>query len=531
MYTFLGLFKRFAGNGRAWKLKDLFTLNSVKAFLSVAKTARTMFNTLPAQAYPWSCDDTVIPYWERQFNINPPAGVSLPDRRRTVIAEYTAIGSNAAEYLEFILSSNDHDAQVVENLSGVEMGGTWDVLPFKIANGLVATYPNPAQPPVYTDPVAKPVNTKQWKKVYILLDKYDNSSVELLRTLVLKYSSSHTVAMLVNNDPDSLYFDAEIVNALIVPLSVFDAELVVSTTPPNTQVINGLVYDGDTWITVGDDVVGSISFNPDMSKMYKTGSASDPYIYEFDLITPGEVSTAVYNGASLALTPVSPGLYVFCMCFNGDGTRLYIGVTATLNRLVQFNLSTPWDITTATNSGDFIEFSTIGTAGIPTGVDISQDGGRIYLATLAEDIHQIDLTTPYELSSGGPSITTLDINTLVAGELRGDIAFNRDGDKLIVGFIKTVAFKGVYIELDLLTPWDVTTSTYNGGQFQNPGFLLRPDAPRGVWVPDDGLTIYLNDYEATVGESRIFRFSTSTGFNNPVTQTNAESVLDAELVV
>lgn len=233
---FIRLFKRFAGNSRAWKLKNEYTRATIKALLSISKSARFMLRTIPKQAYPWLCDDEVIPYWEEYFGIFPGPGISIQDRRRAVVTEYVAIGSNAADYLGYILSNNDHDATILENLDAVDMGGTWDVVRFKIANGLVALYPTgPTGPVVYDDPIAKPVNERQWKKVFVVLDKFDDASVALLRRLILKYSSSHTVAMLINNDPDSTIWDAELVNELVPPVHVMDAELV--TLPDNTEFV------------------------------------------------------------------------------------------------------------------------------------------------------------------------------------------------------------------------------------------------------------------------------------------------------
>jgi hypothetical protein len=235
MQKFLYIFRRMAGNGRAWKVKDQYTYNTITAILAISKKVREMFKQIPQDAYPWSCSDNAIPYWERYFGLAPEATATLEERRQSVITEYTAIGSNAAEYLEYILSGNDYDAQVVENLNGDDIGGTWDAVKFKIANGVVATYATDESPAVKQDPIQKPTTTKQWKKVYILYSPFDTNSVNTLRRLVLKYSSSHTVALLINNDPNSTIWDADLVSSIIQPINTVDAELV--QVPQDAQFV------------------------------------------------------------------------------------------------------------------------------------------------------------------------------------------------------------------------------------------------------------------------------------------------------
>lgn len=235
--NFLERFQRFAGKGRAWKVKDLFTKNSILSFLSISEKARLMLKTIPEQAYPWSCDDNVVPYWERHFGISPVNTATIEERRRGIIAEYIAIGSNAAAYLQYILSSNDFNVEVVENLDGLDVGGSFDAAPYRIGSGEVYVYGTPATQEniSYIDPIQKPTTERQFRNIFAVRDIINPDSIALLKRLIIKYKPAHTVAIVINNDPESTFWDAELVSEFIAPVHVIDAELI--TDPDNSEFV------------------------------------------------------------------------------------------------------------------------------------------------------------------------------------------------------------------------------------------------------------------------------------------------------
>jgi len=81
--------------------------------------------------------------------------------------------------------------------------------------------------------------------------------------------------------------------------------------------------------------------------------------------------------------------------FNTDGTRLYFTAYST-NVLAQYNLSTPWDLSTLSNSGKTFNLNNFGAKCI----DISPDGKYLYgVAQNSGRIKVFELTTPYELNT------------------------------------------------------------------------------------------------------------------------------------
>jgi len=231
----LNIFKRFAGNGRAWKLKDDFTRLTVESFLSITKSSRKMLRTIPDQGYPWLCDDETIPYWEDHFGIVPPNGDTIEQRRDTVTTEYLSIGSNAKEYIEYILAYNDFTVTVLENLSGIDVASIVGATNYKIGCGEVYSYPIPGNINafIYEDPTAPPTNQSEFTKVFFVRGLVSANRIELLKRVLLKYKPLHTIAVYVNTDVDSTFWDAElVVDGLIDSLHVIDAEDVFIPTDP-----------------------------------------------------------------------------------------------------------------------------------------------------------------------------------------------------------------------------------------------------------------------------------------------------------
>ena len=89
----------------------------------------------------------------------------------------------------------------------------------------------------------------------------------------------------------------------------------------------------------------SISFSSNGSIMYVAGSTGDDITW-YNLSTPWAITTAVANSQfSLNAFETSPeGIY-----FSDDGSTLWV-VGSTFIRLIQYTLSTPWDLNTATLS-------------------------------------------------------------------------------------------------------------------------------------------------------------------------------------
>ena len=112
-------------------------------------------------------------------------------------------------------------------------------------------------------------------------------------------------------------------------------------------------------------------FKPDGTKMYMTGISSDS-VHEYDLSVAWDVSTAVFLQSFSVTTEERNPEGVF---FKPDGTKMFI--TGSSDRDVyEYDLSTAWDISTAT----FSKLFDLGAyASFPEGLFFRNDGTKMFI--------------------------------------------------------------------------------------------------------------------------------------------------------
>lgn len=166
-----------------------------------------------------------------------------------------------------------------------------------------------------------------------------------------------------------------------------------------------------------DDLRG-VSFKPDGTKMYVGGGNTD-HIYEFDLSTPWLLSSAVYL-QELDITGSETQLEGFYM--REDGKRLYTSGTSGVDRIMEWQLSTAWDITTG------VKIDEIAVTANPKGITFNKDGDFVYFPTSATDIQIWKLTSVFRISTASASTTF--VGTPLPGPV--DIKFNPNGRKMFL---------------------------------------------------------------------------------------------------
>ena len=117
----------------------------------------------------------------------------------------------------------------------------------------------------------------------------------------------------------------------------------------------------------------SIVFNADGTKMYVAGPGSDA-IFEYDMSTAYDVSTASYNSVSLSVSSVDNTAIGWV--FNSDGTKAILGGDGN-NSIFQYSLSTAYDLSTA--SYDSVSFSITSQEAAFEGVTLNTDGTKMYI--------------------------------------------------------------------------------------------------------------------------------------------------------
>jgi len=193
-------------------------------------------------------------------------------------------------------------------------------------------------------------------------------------------------------------------------------------------------------------------FKPDGSKLYFYG-ANTGVVYEWNLSTPWLITTAVYSGSSF--TTVSQDNQVYGMFFKPDGTKMYI-VGAQYSSVREYNLSTPWSILTAALSATFSVSGQLRYAG---DMFFKPDGTKMYIPNLSTGvIFEYNLSAPWSISTASYSGTSLSV---VSQGTPTSLSFSPDGTRMhtVVDATDNV------FQYNLTTPWLISSATYNSVNF------------------------------------------------------------------
>jgi sugar lactone lactonase YvrE len=147
-----------------------------------------------------------------------------------------------------------------------------------------------------------------------------------------------------------------------------------------------------------------MTFSPDGLVMF---TASDQFddIYQFNLSTAWDVSTAIYVNELLISGQETS---VDGICFNSDGTRLYM-VGSSSNSIHQYDLTTAYDITTMLYSGNSFNISAETTS--PSDIALADDSTLLVLGfTSSSQIWQYNLGTANDITTASYSGVSTNIN-------------------------------------------------------------------------------------------------------------------------
>jgi len=184
--------------------------------------------------------------------------------------------------------------------------------------------------------------------------------------------------------------------------------------------------------------------------------------------------------------------------FKPDGTKFYI-CNAQQNEIYENTLSTPYDLSTATQSAN-INFNPAGETN-PNGIFFKPDGLTMWIAARSAYIYKFDLTTAWDLSTASCDATSaLNYEDMSGHNYSFGLFFKPDGTKFYV----CSTSQDVVREFTLSTAWDINTLTANGEE-------LTPQSgvgTRGVFITPDGTRGYV-----TMNNDRVKEFEMSTAWD------------------
>ena len=253
------------------------------------------------------------------------------------------------------------------------------------------------------------------------------------------------------------------------------AALVVSGWDILTANISNIIVSPKNFSVGGNEGTPTgVFFKEDGTKMFTIGSSTDA-VQQYTLSTAWDVTTAVRDGQFAVGTQDGTPQGLF---FKPDGTRMFT-IGASNDRVYQYDLSTAWVVTTgATNSGVFFS---IGSQDLnPTALFFKPDGLKMFILGTGNDrVNQYNLSTAWDLSTA--SLATG--NFLVSEDaLPTGLFFKDDGTRMfVVGDLSNAAF-----EYSLSTAWEVTSALYTGRVLS----LAADNTPTDIFFKPDGTTAF-----------------------------------------
>lgn len=250
-----------------------------------------------------------------------------------------------------------------------------------------------------------------------------------------------------------------------------------------------------------------VQITPDGTKVF-VNNYSTGKIYEYNLSTAFDITTATYSNNNITVSAPSTRRN---LKFNNDGTVIFY---LSAGGVKEIPLNTAYTLSGGTGTQTQYTFS----AGGLHDLFFKSDGTSLYLARNSDNtVYQFNLSAPFDLSTisinATFTTTTADASFSVSSEdsnLRG-LGFSSDGSRMIIiGDTNNAAY-----QYTLSTAWDISTASYDSISFS---VNSQTSGPEGMGFTSDGTKMYI----IGPGDDTIFQYSTST--SAPATFTYPSSV-------
>lgn len=236
--------------------------------------------------------------------------------------------------------------------------------------------------------------------------------------------------------------------------------------------------------TVGGNV-WTMHISPDGTNLYfnANGTATQNRMYQYSLSTPWDISTLSF--VRLADFATSRATVPIGIHFTSDGTNLFYYGSSTVsadNKVDHFSLSTPWDISTAS----FVRSLSLASDGANNSraVTFSPDGMYMFTINLESTgkIFRRALSSAFNISTVS-GVTSADITSIFGLNNVPFAVFRPDGKS---AFWVSPATDSIY-ETTMSTPWDITTLSLA----KTRSLLAFDSVVRGVFFKPDGSRFYI----------------------------------------
>lgn len=183
----------------------------------------------------------------------------------------------------------------------------------------------------------------------------------------------------------------------------------------------------------------AIRFRPNGEKLFVAGTTNHEVV-EYDLSTAWDITSASYNNNSYNPSGIRN---IYGMDFNDAGDKMVLSESG--DTIYEYDLSTAWDVTTATSVGS----SSISEVTSIRAIKYYNDGDNALLQNNTRTTYLLDLDSSYEFGSYNITSTLQHSKFFGIGYIAG---FNGDGTELTYvypggppDFVFTVELKNPYL--------------------------------------------------------------------------------------
>jgi DNA-binding beta-propeller fold protein YncE len=280
--------------------------------------------------------------------------------------------------------------------------------------------------------------------------------------------------------------------------TAYSTTLIASSVGYNLSLVSNenkaATYNGQ------DLYAQKIAFSTDGTKFYLSGN-SPRYIYQYNLTTAWDISTASYSNNYYDYQTNSGGANdISMLAFKADGTKMYAGSYGD-DTIYEHDLSTAWDISTVTYNS--VSKSISFASSLPMGLSFKPDGTAAFSMDMTNNlVIKYNLSTAWDISSisGSNSFNS----GYGSGSSAREVELSNDGTKMYILFdgssLETIK------EYALSTAWDITTASITSNEWVYSSDVST-NVPSFVFK-DDGTKIYImNNGHST---PRLEQFSTTS---------------------
>ena len=225
-------------------------------------------------------------------------------------------------------------------------------------------------------------------------------------------------------------------------------------------------------------------YKPDGTVMYYVSSVTDT-VYQHNLSTAWDLPAA--GNADATFSVATEESFPTALFFKSDGTIMYV-LGRTGDDVSAYNLSTAWDITTATHhySVHLLHLNSYLVENDPSGLYISDDGTKVFRVGYGADfVVKFELSTAWDLRTANvPNHPDAFIHTELTGtDVGRGLCFSYDGSYM---YIYCAGATNDIFGYSLSTPWMVSTASYMGSVSVNEYEAVAT----GIDISLDGTKLY-----------------------------------------